>query len=145
VPESEVLSLREIGVRLGDLRVPVAAADDVSDDLAAETALAEEGVGASWPSIAGDQVPMSCPDCGGPVFEVAGDGLRFRCRVGRGWTAPALARRNATEIERALWVAARIIEDDIALQERLIERSKVEQRPLAVTPWNDASRNVAGR
>jgi two-component system chemotaxis response regulator CheB len=131
VPDSEVLSLREIGFRLGDLREPAVQSKDIPVGLAAETDLAEEGVGAPWPSIAGDQVPMSCPDCGGPMFEVSDGGLRLRCRVGHGWSAPALARRNSTEIERALWVAARIVEDDIALQQRLIEWSTTQQSPLA--------------
>jgi two-component system chemotaxis response regulator CheB len=82
------------------------------------------GIGAPWVDVAGPPAGLSCPDCGGPLFESPGPDERFRCRVGHGWTAEAMVARHDQELERALWHAARVIEDDVAVQRRLAQRAE---------------------
>jgi two-component system chemotaxis response regulator CheB len=74
-----------------------------------------------------------CPDCGGSLFEIVpGRPLKFRCRVGHAWTASTLGDRHHQALENAVWEALRIIEDDLALQDRLAERAQSGSRLLAL-------------
>jgi two-component system, chemotaxis family, protein-glutamate methylesterase/glutaminase len=124
VPAAEALSIAAIAKRIGELRPAAPRPHDVGDRLHAEAGLVEAGPGASWERAHGQLAGLSCPDCGGPLFDVPDDDLRFRCRVGHAWTARAAVRRNAEEVERALWTAARIIEDDLELQQRIAARAE---------------------
>jgi two-component system, chemotaxis family, protein-glutamate methylesterase/glutaminase len=63
-----------------------------------------------------------CPDCGGALWEVRSDELpRFRCRVGHGYSVESLLSSQQPYVERALWAAARSLEDRAALARRLAD------------------------
>ena len=63
---------------------------------------------------------MSCPHCGGVLSEVrGGKPLRFRCQVGHGYTAEAVAKEQEGSIDEALRVALRIIEERAELVRRM--------------------------
>jgi two-component system chemotaxis response regulator CheB len=130
VPTAEVLTVREIARRIGDLRRAAVEIAPASELLSTEQALVERGAGARWMTVAGEPAGLSCPDCGGPLFESYDAEDHFRCRVGHAWSAASLVRRNGAEIERALWTAVRIVEDDLALQSRVRERAEVAGRSL---------------
>lgn len=61
-----------------------------------------------------------CPDCNGSLMAVT-DG-NFRCRVGHAWTADALLRARDDEIENALWIAIRSLQEKAKLARRLAEQ-----------------------
>ncbi|OBK40550.1 protein-glutamate methylesterase [Mycobacterium sp. 1245111.1] len=61
-----------------------------------------------------------CPDCNGSLMAVS-DG-NFRCRVGHAWTADALLRARDNEIENALWIAIRSLQEKAKLARRLSEQ-----------------------
>jgi two-component system chemotaxis response regulator CheB len=62
----------------------------------------------------------TCPDCNGSLISVS-DG-NYRCQVGHAWTADALLRARDDEIEGALWVAMRSLQEKAKLSRRLAEQ-----------------------
>jgi two-component system, chemotaxis family, protein-glutamate methylesterase/glutaminase len=63
----------------------------------------------------------SCPDCNGSLMTVqAGN---YRCRVGHAWSADALLSAQDEEVERALWVALRSLQEKVKLSRRLAEHA----------------------
>ena len=61
----------------------------------------------------------SCPDCGGVLWDVTGEGpLRFRCEVGHAHTAASLAEGQTEVVEAAMWSALRALEDKADLARR---------------------------
>lgn len=69
---------------------------------------------------------FNCPDCGGVLWETPHPGLpqRFRCRVGHAWSPDRLAEAGSTRIEDALWTALQIIEEQMALDQRLLDHAR---------------------
>ncbi|HEX6443802.1 MAG TPA: chemotaxis protein CheB [Streptosporangiales bacterium] len=67
---------------------------------------------------------MSCPDCSGVLHQVGTNPLRFRCRVGHAWTEHNLMDKRDDEIENALWIAVRSLEEKKELLERMAKQSE---------------------
>ncbi len=64
--------------------------------------------------------PLTCPDCGGVLSEVDGDRpLRYRCQVGHAFSAQTLLRKQEGQVDEAMRVALRIIEERATLVERM--------------------------
>jgi two-component system, chemotaxis family, protein-glutamate methylesterase/glutaminase len=59
----------------------------------------------------------TCPDCNGSLISVSEN--NYRCHVGHAWTADALLRARDSEIESALWVAMRSLQEKAKLSRRL--------------------------
>lgn len=70
----------------------------------------------------GDLSSFSCPDCGGPLWEMHGDDLRFRCHTGHAYTAHYLANGLKQAEEESLWVALRVMEERVRVLRRLAGR-----------------------
>jgi two-component system chemotaxis response regulator CheB len=51
-----------------------------------------------------------------------GDFMRFRCRVGHGWTGDALMARQSESLDDALWTALRALEENAALSRQIAGR-----------------------
>jgi len=67
---------------------------------------------------------FSCPECGGVLFEQLDERqLRFRCRIGHGFTSDGLESEHAGAVESALGIAMRALEEQVAFAERLSERA----------------------
>jgi two-component system, chemotaxis family, protein-glutamate methylesterase/glutaminase len=62
----------------------------------------------------------TCPDCNGSLISVS-EG-NYRCQVGHAWTSDALLRARDDEIEGALWVAMRSLQEKTKLSRRLAEQ-----------------------
>lgn len=62
----------------------------------------------------------TCPDCNGSLIAVS-EG-NYRCRVGHAWTADALLRARDDEVENALWIAIRSLQEKAKLSRRLAEQ-----------------------
>jgi two-component system chemotaxis response regulator CheB len=59
----------------------------------------------------------TCPDCNGSLMAL---GHRsFRCRVGHAWTADSLLTARDDEVEGALWIALRSLQEKANLSRRL--------------------------
>ncbi len=73
----------------------------------------------------GPPSPYTCPECGGPLWEFEeGRLLRFRCHVGHGFTADALAAEQNDSLENALWSALRALEEQAAFRRRMARHAE---------------------
>lgn len=60
----------------------------------------------------GELVPMTCPECSGPLWEMRVDKVRrYRCHTGHAYTAKALIAHQDETIEKALWAAMRLMQE----------------------------------
>ncbi|RWX81150.1 chemotaxis protein CheB [Neorhizobium lilium] len=73
------------------------------------------------PTIAeiADPVPLSCPGCGGTMSQIRRSPLRFRCQVGHGYTAEALAHEQEGSVDEAVRMAVRVIGERAVLMEKM--------------------------
>ncbi len=72
----------------------------------------------------GSTIPVVCPECQGPLWEFRdGKLLRFECLVGHRYTLASLLESQSEELETALWVALRAIEERLNLQSRLAKEA----------------------
>ena len=68
---------------------------------------------------------LTCPDCGGTLFEKLGERpLHFRCRTGHAYSPESLLARQFHSLEGSLWAALRALEENASLSRRLEERSR---------------------
>jgi two-component system chemotaxis response regulator CheB len=87
----------------------------------------------------------TCPDCNGSLISVS-DG-NYRCQVGHAWTADALLRARDDEIEGALWVAMRSLQEKAKLSRRLAEQvnpGMLSERYLAIAEEAEHAMAVLG-
>jgi two-component system chemotaxis response regulator CheB len=134
VPIDHVLPSAEIASLLTRLaRVPVAQheghrtmlSDQVQAPDPAEVGTADIETG----PFPGAPTPLTCPDCGGALWELArGDLVRYRCHVGHAYTADSMVAAQASTVEGALWSALRTLEEKAELSRRMAERA--DQRGL---------------
>jgi two-component system chemotaxis response regulator CheB len=59
----------------------------------------------------------SCPDCHGSLITLSDN--NYRCRVGHAWTGDALLNARDDEIEGALWVALRSLQEKVKLSRKM--------------------------
>ncbi|UYZ64661.1 chemotaxis protein CheB [Hymenobacter weizhouensis] len=109
-----VAPLNQMGALLAELvGAPAATPFLIPPDLQLEAAIAERVVGNTDEiNSLGRQVPLTCPDCGGALWELPqGRVLRFRCHTGHSFTADSLLDRSRQSLEETLWVALRMMEE----------------------------------
>jgi len=61
-----------------------------------------------------------CPDCNGSLMIVTEDN-GFRCRVGHAWTGEALLKARDDEVEQALWIALRSLQEKARLSRKMAD------------------------
>ncbi|WIM90325.1 chemotaxis protein CheB [Candidatus Mycobacterium wuenschmannii] len=62
----------------------------------------------------------TCPDCNGSLMSIS-EG-NYRCRVGHAWTSEALLSARDDEVDNALWIAIRSLQEKAKLSRRLAGR-----------------------
>ena len=68
---------------------------------------------------------ITCPDCGGALWEIReGRLVRYRCHVGHQFTPDGLEAGQRDSVEGALWSAVRVLEEQADLRQRLAERAE---------------------
>lgn len=72
----------------------------------------------------GEPSGFTCPNCHGALWELEDGGLvRYRCRVGHAFSPETLVAMESEDVEEALWVAYRALEESAALARRMEARS----------------------
>jgi two-component system chemotaxis response regulator CheB len=72
----------------------------------------------------GNPSTLSCPECGGVLWELRdGELLRFRCRVGHAFSLDSVLAEQTEAVERALWVALKVLEENQHLSLRIASRA----------------------
>jgi two-component system chemotaxis response regulator CheB len=68
---------------------------------------------------------LTCPDCGGALWQVAEGGLpRFQCHVGHRYSPESLVVQQDGRIEQALWTAVRALEERAELRGRMASQTE---------------------
>jgi two-component system chemotaxis response regulator CheB len=68
---------------------------------------------------------LACPDCHGTLWEIdEPGGIRFRCRVGHGYSEGAMVKAHGDSVERALYAALRALEERVALLHKLAAHAR---------------------
>jgi two-component system chemotaxis response regulator CheB len=63
----------------------------------------------------------TCPDCNGSLQTVGDE--NFRCHVGHAWTPASLLYARDREVENALWIALRSLQEKATLARRMAEHA----------------------
>lgn len=86
---------------------------------------------------------FTCPRCQGALWEEPkGDLLRFRCRVGHTWGEESLLAHETGDIEDTMWTALRMIEEKIALLQRLANQAEGRGRPSAARRFRQRAEHL---
>ena len=68
----------------------------------------------------GEQAPIACPDCNGPMWKLGDERTRrYRCYNAHATTAAQLLTATDAQVERALWSAVRALNDRASTLETL--------------------------
>ncbi len=87
-----------------------------------------------------------CPECQGPLWEMRdGKLVRYQCQVGHRYSLENLLAAHSEELEAALWIALRTLEERVTLQRRLAEQSAgaPEARRMFLTRARDNEKHAA--
>ena len=72
---------------------------------------------------------LTCPECGGSLFEREETGLvHFRCRTGHAYSPESLLAKQTEMLESSLWAALRALEENAALARRMARRMRADRR-----------------
>jgi two-component system chemotaxis response regulator CheB len=140
-----VAPAKEIGPLLVRLVHDAAGAepDEPPEVMRKEVAVTEVGDEALQAEHPGRPSPWPCPDCNGVLWQIDdGPLLRFRCRVGHAWSAEALLEVQSEEVEAALWVALRALQDRAALSSALADQAEHEGRRISAGRFRGESREI---
>jgi two-component system chemotaxis response regulator CheB len=75
------------------------------------------------PTPAGPPTSMTCPECGGPLWDESHRGAAgYRCRVGHVYSEDALVEAQSISVEAALWTAVEVLEERAELLRRVADR-----------------------
>jgi two-component system chemotaxis response regulator CheB len=146
VTPDHVVPAREMGPLLGRLCKEEVAdpSDPPSPLMEIETEMALMDASA----MDGDDRPgrpsgFSCPDCNGVLWEIHdGELTRYRCRVGHAWSAESLLGQQAEQLDSALWMALRGLEEKAALARTMAERARDRNSTVVATRFDDQAEDA---
>jgi two-component system chemotaxis response regulator CheB len=100
-------------------RVAMSRSDKLEPQLAAEDTPVSE-----MEDVFGPPSALTCPDCGGALWEVREDQMvRYQCHVGHQYGPESLEAGQREEIDSALWSAVRVLEEHAELKSRMARRA----------------------
>jgi two-component system chemotaxis response regulator CheB len=68
---------------------------------------------------------LTCPDCGGALWQIDEDKLvRFQCHVGHRYSPESLVMQQDDRVEDALWTAVRVLEERADLRRRMASQTE---------------------
>jgi two-component system chemotaxis response regulator CheB len=112
----------------------------------AERAMDPRETGLVPPSPGGELIALTCPNCGGALWEVRQNGIeQYECHIGHRYAGEALLALDDERTEGLLWSAVRALKEDAALRRRMAARA--DQRGLGefVERWLDDAKSADSR
>ncbi|MGB5974703.1 MAG: chemotaxis protein CheB, partial [Nodosilinea sp.] len=121
---------------------PVTNVEEVPDDIVKEAKIAEQTMSnISDEEKLGHLVPMSCPECSGPLWQIDADHVRrYRCHVGHGFTAKALMASQDATLEQALWAAMRTMEERANMALMMAKNEETRGRNKSAQVYEEQSK-----
>lgn len=108
-----------------------------------EVAEAQMAEGSELTPRLGPAAGLTCPNCNGPLFEVAGSPqLRYRCLVGHALSAEAMNVAQQAATEGAFWAALRALEEQAALSRRLATRARELNHDITAESFEERAHNA---
>ena len=126
----------------------------IPDEILLEAALAErvaapsaEGTADLDPfqtlDVIGRRAALGCPECGGPLWEMGGDGadsaMRYRCHAGHAYVMASLNEEQRGAAERALWVALRALEERVRMLKKMHADALLKDRHALAATYAERS------
>lgn len=73
----------------------------------------------------GEQVSISCPECGGPLWQIENEKkIHYRCHIGHSLTPTFLNNGQDKKIQETLWFAYRLLDEKLRTQIKLSEKTR---------------------
>jgi len=86
---------------------------------------------------------LTCPDCGGALWEVQADRVsRYQCHVGHQFAPDNLEASQRDAIDAALWSAVRVLEEHVELKQRLARRAAEQGLAIVAAGFEDGARDA---
>jgi two-component system chemotaxis response regulator CheB len=141
----EVQEMRDVLQWL--VRQPAGESPPVPQALATEACIAETGAtDERVENHLGILTPMSCPDCGGPLWQHEdSEHPHFRCRVGHAWSARSLNSGTDEMLEATLWAAVRLFQQRANIATMMADREKIANRGRAAAAYERRAAEAAGQ
>lgn len=97
-----------------------AVGDELRDWIAVENRMFDEGADMGELDRIGARTGLTCPECGGAIWEVRQQGpLRYRCHTGHAFSARVLEALQGGQAEEALWAAVRALHEQEQLYRQM--------------------------
>jgi two-component system, chemotaxis family, protein-glutamate methylesterase/glutaminase len=81
-------------------------------------------------SLLGEASAFSCPECGGVLWDLSGEGVqRFRCQVGHAYSAVHLFHAQEATLQQRLWAAVRALREHALLARQIQQTSTRSEWP----------------
>jgi two-component system chemotaxis response regulator CheB len=141
------LTAGQLGARLAELTGSPAPAETapvpVDIKLELDMLLGRGGSAIDVMSSHGPPLPLSCPECGGPLWSIRDGRLqRFRCHTGHSYGPESLLSGQAREIEQALWSAIKGLEQRSHMLLALATDERTGRRPASAESFKDEAHRL---
>ena len=91
----------------------------------------------------GTRSPLTCPECGGSLWEMQEPPPHFRCHVGHAYGLHTLEVAQAERVEAALWASIRSLEEGQRVAERLAQHARGRGHDRSVLQYEERAREDA--
>lgn len=96
-------------------------------------------------SAVGEPTLLTCPDCGGVMFERdEGTMIRYACQVGHAHSPGSLEDEQDAALEHALWHAIRILDERVDLLRRMARRAETQGAAEAIGRFRRKAADASG-
>jgi len=93
----------------------------------------------------GESTVISCPDCGGVLFEMTNDRpTRYKCHTGHTYSLNNLLIKKNKNMEASLWVALRIVEERKYLLQQLADKNIKRGFHLTASDYSKRNEELEG-
>jgi two-component system chemotaxis response regulator CheB len=123
-------------------RLPAGPSHPLPEAMQIEDRIASEESPMLTPELSppGRPSPLSCPQCGGVLNEIADSTtLRFRCQIGHAFTSLGLGQAQSDEVEHGLQIAIRTHRERLTLFLRMRDSAQRQGHVHAAQRWATAA------